>query len=68
VRWWRWNGAIRAAVLHRVPGSRLQVEAGRHAGREGSAEIAFDIDVLVEIALEQADVASRQRRQHAASL
>ena len=47
-------------VLERVPGSVLQVEPGHHRRGEGGAEVALDVDGLVEVGLEQPDVAARE--------
>jgi hypothetical protein len=54
------------AVLHRVQGLELAVEARAHAGGEGGAEVAFDVDLLVEVGLQQPDMAAREGRQHGA--
>ena len=48
-------------VLRPIRQPVLQVESAGHGGREGGTEIAFDIDVLIEVGLQQADVTPRQR-------
>jgi len=45
-------------VLEQIEGRRSQVEAGGHRRGERAPEVAFDVDVLREVRLEQADVAA----------
>lgn len=60
-----WNDVVfTQPVLEAAEWVGPGVEAGRHAGGEGCGEIAFDVQRLVEIRLEQSDVAAQGRRHH----
>ena len=50
-------------VLYVIQRVDPHVESGRDAGGERGAEILLDVDLLVEIRLQQADVAAHHERQ-----
>src|SRR5882672_581920 len=47
-------------VAHLDEESRLAVEAGIHARAEGDRKAALDVDIAVEVALQESDVAEQQ--------